>query len=41
VHSLQKFDSKEKCVWCCYLVVFIIQHFSFLQTATCFTCFCC
>jgi len=29
VHSLQKFDSKEKFVWCCYLVEFIIQHFSF------------
>jgi len=41
VHSLQKFDSKEKFVWCCYLVVFIIQHFSILQTATCCTCFCC
>ena len=29
VHSLQEFDSKEKFVLCCYLVVFIIQHFCF------------
>jgi len=29
VHSLLKFDSKEKFIWFCYLVVFITEHFTY------------
>jgi len=29
VHSLQKFNSKEKFIWFCYLVVFITEHFTY------------
>jgi len=31
LHSLLKFDSKEKFIWFCYLVVLITQHFSFCK----------
>ena len=29
MHSLLKFDSKEKLIWFCYLVVFITEHFTY------------
>jgi len=39
MHSLLKFDSKEKFIWFCYLVLFITEHFTYLQTATRFSFF--
>jgi len=41
VHSLLKFNSKEKFIWFCYLVIFITEHFTYFAKSYLFYLFFC